>query len=39
MNIKGTQHNLFGPRAKVFYFLVHLRAKDKIMIRIFESQV
>jgi len=32
-------HNLFGRRAAVCYFLVPSRAKDKIMIWIFESRV
>ena len=32
-------HNLFGPGAAAYYFLVHLRAEDKIMIWTFENQV
>jgi len=33
-------YNLFGPMAAVlYYFLVHSRAEDKIMIWTFESQV
>jgi len=39
--LKGRFRNslLFGPRAAVYYFLVHSRAEDKIMIGTFVSQV